>query len=49
MFYMEEQPMHINGLLKAISAKLDITKTIQVMKRIGYLPLIVPFMKSVQA
>lgn len=39
--------MHINGLLKALSSKLDLTKTVQVMKRTGYLPLITPFMKSV--
>jgi len=39
--------MHINGLLKTLSTKLDLTRTIQVMKRTGYLPLILPFMKSV--
>lgn len=41
--------MHINGLLKSLTSKLDLTKVVQVMKRTGYLPLILPFMKSVQA
>lgn len=41
--------MHINGLLKALSAKLDLTKTVQVMRKTGYLALITPFMKSVQS
>lgn len=47
-FYMEEQPMQINGLLKALGSKLDLTRTIQVMRKTGYLALITPFMKSVQ-
>lgn len=28
MFYMEEQPMHVNGLLKTLTTKLDLTKTV---------------------
>ena len=47
MFYMEEQPMHLNGLLKSLAEKIYLTRTVQVMKRTGYLALITPFMKSV--
>ena len=46
---MEEQPMQINGLLKALNNKIDLTRTVQVIKRTGYLALISPFMKSVQS
>ena len=41
--------MQINGLLKALGSKLDLTRTIQVMRKTGYLALITPFMKSVQS
>ena len=48
LFYMEEQPQQLNGLLKAVGNKIDLTRTVQVMRRTGYLALITPWMKSVQ-
>jgi clathrin heavy chain len=49
IFYLEEEPMLINDLLKLLAMKLDLTKTVQVMKRTGYIALISPFLKSVQS
>lgn len=47
IFYLEEEPLLLNDLLKLISMKIDLTKTVQVMKRTGYHHLITPFLKSV--
>lgn len=49
IFYLEEEPMLLNDLLKLLATKLDLTKTVQVMKRTGHIALIAPFLKSVQA
>lgn len=47
-FYLEEQPMLLNDLLKCISAKIDHAKAVQVMRRHGHLSLILPWLQSVQ-
>lgn len=49
IFYLEEEPMQLNDLLKLISDKIDLTKCVQVMKRTGYISLIEPFLKSAQS
>lgn len=49
IFYLEEEPMLLNDLLKLLSTKIDITKAVGVMKRTGHIALISPFLKSVQA
>ena len=48
IFYLEEEPELLNDLLNLISAKVDLAKTVQVMKRTGYIALIEPFLKQVQ-
>ena len=48
LFYLEEQPMQLNDLLKLLAKKIDLVKCVQVMKRTGYISLIEPFLKSVQ-
>lgn len=48
IFYLEEQPMLLNDLLKLIGNKIDLAKCVQHMKRTGYIALIEPFLKSVQ-
>lgn len=47
IFYLEEQPMQLNDLLKLMSKNIDLVKCVQVMKRTGYIALIEPFLKSV--
>jgi len=47
MFYLEEQPEKLNDFLKSLTAKIDVSKAVSVMRKSGYLPLIIPFMKSV--
>lgn len=49
IFYLEEEPMLLNDLLKLLSNKIDLTKAVQVMKRTGHIALITPFLKSVQS
>lgn len=52
LFYLEEQPMLLNDLLNNLAAKidkLDLTKTVSVIKRTGYLSLIQPFLKAIQS
>jgi len=48
IFYLEEEPMLLNDLLKLIANKMDLSKCVTVMKKTGYIPLIEPFLKSVQ-
>ena len=48
IFYLEEQPMLLNDLLKLLSMKLDLSKCVSVMRKAGHLTLIEPFLKSVQ-
>ena len=47
IFYLEEEPMLLNDLLKLLAMKIDLTKCVQVMKRTGHIALITPFLKSV--
>lgn len=47
IFYLEEEPLLLNDLLKLVSPKIDLTKCVQVMKRTGHVALITPFLKSV--
>ena len=49
LFYLEEEPMLLNDVLKLLSNKLDLTKTVQTMKRTGHIALITPFLESVQS
>jgi len=48
MFYLEEEPLLLNDLLKLLAQKIDLAKCVQVMKKTGYIALIEPFLKSVQ-
>lgn len=51
IFYLEEEPNHINELLKALvvgKTQIDLHKCVQKMKKTGYIALITPFLKSVQ-
>ena len=48
IFYLEEEPMLLNDLLKLIALKLDLTKTVSVLKKTGHIALCTSFMKSVQ-
>lgn len=47
IFYLEEEPMLLNDLLKIIGTKVDLARCVQVMKKTGYIALIEPFLKSV--
>ena len=49
VFYLEEQPLQLNDLLKCLSQKIDYVKCVSVMRRFGVVSLITPFLKSVQA
>ena len=48
IFYIEEQPMLLNDLLKCISAKIDHAKAVQVLRRSGQLALALPWLQTVQ-
>lgn len=48
IFYLEEQPMLLNDLLKLLAMKIDLPKSVNVMRKAGHLALIEPFLKSVQ-
>jgi len=49
VFYLEEEPMLLNDILKLLATKIDLTKAVSVMKRTGHIALITPFLKSVQS
>ena len=48
LFYLEEEPMLLGDLLNLLGQKLDLTKTVTIMKRTGHIALIVGFLESVQ-
>lgn len=47
-FYLEEEPERINELLRHVTAKVDLSKVVNQIRRAGYLPIIVDWLKSVQ-
>mmetsp|Transcript_77481 Transcript_77481/g.134401 ORF Transcript_77481/g.134401 Transcript_77481/m.134401 type:complete len:1720 (-) Transcript_77481:143-5302(-) len=47
-FYFDEQPMQVNALLNTVAAKVDQARVVQLVRKLGYLALILPYLKSVQ-
>eukprot|EP00475_Leptophrys_vorax_P023365 TRINITY_DN31984_c0_g1_i1.p1 TRINITY_DN31984_c0_g1~~TRINITY_DN31984_c0_g1_i1.p1 ORF type:complete len:1710 (+),score=512.71 TRINITY_DN31984_c0_g1_i1:70-5199(+) len=47
-FYVAEHPLLLNDLLIELSSKLDHTRTVSLIKRVGHLPLIQKYLLSVQ-
>jgi clathrin heavy chain len=47
-FYLEENPMQLNAMLKTIDSKVDHARVVQQLRKAGHLPLVLPFLKSVQ-
>jgi len=47
-FYIEEEPLKLNDLLKVLAQKIELNKLVTLVRRKGYLPLIVSFLRSVQ-
>ncbi len=47
-FYLAEQPLLLNEILTSIANKLDLTKTVGLLKQTGAVALAQPFLKSVQ-
>lgn len=48
-FYVNEQPHHLNDMLKVISNKLDLSTCVYELKNLNCLPMALPFLKSVQS
>jgi clathrin heavy chain len=48
LFYLEEEPMLLNDLLKLLAQKIDLTRTVSTMKKTGHIALITPFLESLQ-
>ncbi|KAI8917358.1 hypothetical protein BC831DRAFT_485343 [Entophlyctis helioformis] len=47
-FYLEEQPLMINDLLVVLTPKIDHTRVVQLFQKTNNLPLIKPYLISVQ-
>jgi len=47
-FYFAELPMQLNSLLSTITPKVDHARVVQQAKKLGHLPLILPYLKTVQ-
>merc|ERR1719203_2342870 len=47
-FYLEEQPMKVNSLLSTIQKNVDHARVVQQVRKTDHLPLILPYLKSVQ-
>mmetsp|Transcript_39448 Transcript_39448/g.98764 ORF Transcript_39448/g.98764 Transcript_39448/m.98764 type:complete len:1743 (+) Transcript_39448:183-5411(+) len=47
-FYLEMYPLLLNGLLTAVANKVDHARVVQQIRKLGHLPLIIPYMKQVQ-
>merc|ERR1712217_436059 len=48
-FYLEEQPMKLNSLLATIQKSVDHARVVQQVRKANHLPLILPYLKSVQS
>ena len=49
IFYLEEEPAHLNDLLNLIIGKIDLSKCVTVLKKTDYIALIEPFLKGAQS
>ncbi|CAE8586426.1 unnamed protein product [Polarella glacialis] len=47
-FYLTEQPMQVNSLLSTITPKVDHARVVHQVRKLGHLPLILPYLKTVQ-
>lgn len=47
-FYIKEQPLLVNDLLAALTPRIDHTRTVTAIRRLGHLPLAKPYLVSVQ-
>ena len=47
-FYLEEEPEHLCELLRHITSKVDLSKVVNQIRKSGYLPIIVDWLKGVQ-
>ncbi len=47
-FYLEEQPLQVNELLKTLANKIDLVKCTNVLRRLNIVQLVEPFLKIVQ-
>jgi len=47
-FYLEENPMQVNVLLHTIAPKVDHVRVVQLARKAGQLPLILPYTKQAQ-
>jgi clathrin heavy chain len=48
LFYLEEEPMLLNDLLRLLTSKIDLDKTVSIISKTGHIALIQPFLESVQ-
>jgi clathrin heavy chain len=48
-FYLQEHPELINDFLNVLSARVDHTRVVDIMKKAGQLPLVKPYMVAVQS
>ena len=47
-FYLDEHPLALGKLLQVLTTKLDHARVVHQLRKADQLPLILPFMKSVQ-
>lgn len=47
-FYLENKPMLINDLLLVLAPRLDHTRTVSFFVRVNHIPLVKPYLRSVQ-
>jgi len=47
-FYLEEQPLLVNDLLAALTPRVDHARTVALVRRLGHLPLVKPYLVSAQ-
>jgi len=47
-FYLDEHPMLLNDLLSVLSSRIDHTRVVDLMKKLGHIPLVKPYLLSIQ-
>eukprot|EP01132_Coremiostelium_polycephalum_P002123 gene2123-2614_t len=47
-FYLEQQPLLINDLLAVLSPRIDHTRAVSLIRSLGHLPLVKPYLVSAQ-
>jgi clathrin heavy chain len=48
-FYLKQHPKQLDDLLSSLASRIDATRVVKLVRKLGHLPLIYPFLQNVQS